>query len=128
MVMPLWLYDIVSAYPNALLQLPSMRDGKWNFHKEPLDPKVIEQTALGVNILSMFRVRWNFPTCSHKDSGAIPWFPFPYRTGRKTILFPSAGHAWITRDELVAAFKWARRFDCEDGIAVEEWDEFTRGK
>ena len=29
----LWLYDIASAYPFAMLHLPSMRDGKWIAHK-----------------------------------------------------------------------------------------------
>jgi hypothetical protein len=33
-------------------------------------------------------------------------------------------HAWITRDELVAVFKWMRRFDCP---TVEEWNEFVPG-
>jgi hypothetical protein len=42
-------------------------------------------------------------------------------------LFPAEGHAWVTRDELVAGFDWARRFDCADCFTVEEWDEFIPG-
>jgi hypothetical protein len=122
----LWLYDVVSAYPNALLLLPSMRDGKWVPHYE-VDQKQIEQKAIKANILSMFRVRWKFPTQSRKDRRGIPFNPFPYRTARKYILFPNEGHAWIMRDELVAAFKWAERFGCRDGIVIEEWNEFVPG-
>jgi DNA polymerase type B, organellar and viral len=123
----LWLYDIVSAYPNALLLLPSMRDGRW----VPHDGEWIThyqadlERMKSINILSMFHVRWKFPTYSRKDGRGIPFNPLPYRTKRKSILFPNEGHAWIMRDELIAAFKWAERFDCVDGITVEEWNEFV---
>lgn len=119
----LWLWDIVGAYPNALVQLPSMRGGRWIVHDHPNQERV-EQDALKANILSMFRVKWKFPTWSRKDGRGIRFNPFPYRTKRKSILFPNEGHAWIMRGELVAAFKWARRFDCVEGIVVEEWNEF----
>ena len=123
---PLWLYDVVSAYPNALISLPSMRDGRWRAH-DVVDRGQIEQEAIKANILSMFRVKWKSPTWSKKDNRGVPWFPFPYRTRRKSILFPNEGHAWIMRDELISAFKWARRFDCADCITAEEWNEFIPG-
>jgi hypothetical protein len=113
----------LSAYPAALVQLPSMRGGKWVAHAEL---RHVEE-ATKANILSMFRVRWKFPTYSKKDRRAVPWFPFPYRTQRKSILFPNEGHAWIMRDELVSGFKWAKRFGCVNGIVVEEWNEFIPG-
>jgi CRISPR associated protein Cas1 len=81
----LFIYDVVSAYPNAMLYLPSMRDGEWRFHGKMEGAKEIEVEAKRANILSMFRIKWNFP--------------FPYRTPRKAILFPNEGHAWIMRDE-----------------------------
>jgi hypothetical protein len=93
----LWLYDIASAYPSAMLLLPSMRDGEWKFHGELAND--IEQTVPQVNILSTFRLKWKFP---RKDATVcpkllnqrlIPFYPFPYRTKRKAILFPPEGHA-----------------------------------
>ncbi|MFZ0494422.1 MAG: DNA polymerase [Methylocella sp.] len=122
----LFLYDIVGAYPAAMMLLPSMREGTWKPHDE-INPKQIEQDAIASNILSMFRVKWKFPMYSQKDKRGMPFFPFPYRTKRKSILFPNKGHAWIMRDELVAAFKWAKRFDCVEGITIEEWNEFIPG-
>jgi hypothetical protein len=73
---------------------------------------VREVAANPPNILSMFRVVWNFPVKS--DLGVrlpIPFFPFPYRTRKKgLILFPSAGHAWLMRGELLAGLEWFRFF------------------
>src|SRR5215469_18133541 len=117
MLRDLFLYDIASAYPFILTQLPSMRDGIWRAHDD------FEFNQLGLaNILSMFRVKWKFPVRDKQTGRAIPFYPLPYRTKRKSISFPWEGHAWIMRDELAAAFKWAERFDCVDGIKIEEWN------
>jgi hypothetical protein len=79
----------------------------------------------------MFRIKWNFPIHSQApgDNGKdIPFNPFPYRTKRGNILFPSAGHAWIMRDELAEGLRWMRRFGIEideSSIKVEQWHEFV---
>jgi hypothetical protein len=87
--------------------------------------------ASRANILSTFRIKWKFPATA-ADGRTIPLNPFPYRTKRGNILFPSAGHAWIMRDELLAGIKWIRKFfgereDTENMITVEEWSEFVPG-
>jgi DNA polymerase type B, organellar and viral len=48
---PLHLYDVASAYPAQITQLPSMEGGKWVYRKTPTREE-IEQS----NMLSMFRV------------------------------------------------------------------------
>jgi hypothetical protein len=74
----LWLYDIVSAYPSALVQLPSMRDGKWEFHDAFDSQEAAERAALNATILDGFRVKWKFPTWSKKDKRGVPFYPFGY--------------------------------------------------
>jgi hypothetical protein len=103
----LWLYDIASAYPSAMMALPSMRGGKWVHHKKRAEDNAdICRTAGRANMLSMFRVRWNYPS-EATDGWPIPFYPFPYRVrSRGQILFPSAGRAWIMRDEVLAACAW----------------------
>jgi hypothetical protein len=125
------LYDVVSAYPWVMLGLPSMRDGRWKQHgRIGLFPKVIVGQS---SILSMFRVKWKFPqVCiDGKRTRNIPFNALPYRTKRGHILFPGSGHAWIMRDELLAAFKWVERFFGEAAIEkmidVQEWSEFIPG-
>jgi hypothetical protein len=148
----LWLYDVASAYPSAMMLLPSMKDGTWRDHgpielrpkgdkqfergsryeheNEALESKELERVTARANMLSMFRVKWNFPAQSlapGDDGRDIPFNPFPYRTKRGNILFPSAGHAWIMCEELAAGLRWMRRFGIEideRSIKVEEWHEF----
>src|SRR5262249_41120108 len=123
----LFLYDKVSAYPSGMLELPSMRDGKWIYHG-PIQSSDIERVVASANILSMFRVKWAFPGFSPKFGRDVPFYPFPYRTKRRAILFASQGHAWIMRDELLAAINWAKTFGFDiEKIEVEEWDEFIPG-
>ena len=49
MLRELFLYDIASAYPSAMLLLPSMRDGKWVANSTGIFAKAIIE---GSNILS----------------------------------------------------------------------------
>jgi hypothetical protein len=127
----LWLYDIASAYPAAMVRLPSMKGGRWDNHDDkPIASRELEKVAEGVNMLSMFRVKWKFPeqSLASQDKGKdIPFNPFPYRTKRGHILFPSAGHAWIMAEELAQGLQWMRRFGIEideSSIKVEQWHEF----
>jgi hypothetical protein len=126
----LWVYDIVSAYPSACLELPSMRDGTWrqHSHETVTDPLATASTA---NILSMFRVKWHMPR-EDKRKRIVPFFPFPYRTRKRgAILFPNAGHAWIMRDEIISACEWCARFfpgrPLADLFTIKEWNEFIPG-
>jgi len=124
----LWQYDIASAYPSAMLELPSMRDGRWVKHGTLTD---ILNTSQRSNILSMFRVKWSFPEKSG-NLHRIPFYPLPYRTRKRgAILFPSKGHAWIMRDEIVEACVWVETFfpgrSVTEFLTIEEWTEFIPG-
>ncbi len=122
----LWVYDIVSAYPAALVRLPSMKDGTWE-HGEGLI--LSSKSSFGDwNMLSMFCVEWNF---DHIDGSGlpVPFYPFPYRVKKKgQILFPDRGKAWIMRDELVAGIEWFRvmypKRDISKCIRIKKWSRF----
>jgi hypothetical protein len=65
---PIYEYDICSAYPAVIKQLPSMRGGKYKKHKaQSFTLEEFKAFASQMNMLSMFEVRWNF----HED-GAVP--------------------------------------------------------
>lgn len=121
----LQIYDIASAYPSACLCLPSMKGGTW-IHSGCKPVRYVEGKQ--ANILSMFHVHWNFPR-QGKDGRPIPFFPFPYRTVKRgLILFPSAGNAWLMRDEVLAGIDWFKTFfpktKIESHMRIEECSLF----
>lgn len=123
----LFLYDVASAYPAATQMLSNRKDGKVILH-EALPSGEAEDTAKKANMLSMFKIPWDFPSIDPKANRRIPFYPFPYRTQRGAILFPRDGYAWITRDELLASFKWMNVFNIIPScLKTEEWDEFIPG-
>jgi len=121
----LFVYDIASAYPGALVRLPSMKDGTWQ-HGEGL---ILSKSDIDDwNMLSMFCVEWNFDDID--ASGLpVPFYPFPYRVKKKgQILFPGRGKAWIMRDALVAGIEWFRKMypkrDISKCIRIKKWSRF----
>jgi hypothetical protein len=96
----LHLYDIASAYPAQIAQLPSMEGGKWVYRKNPTREE-IEQS----NMLSMLRVE------THNFRFDLPFYPFPFRTKNGAIMFPANVKGVYMRDDVVAAFKWLDEFD-----------------
>lgn len=84
-------YDINSAYPSALVKLPSLAHGEWreipagNFDIRKLPP------------LSLLRVSWCF-------NDGLPFYPFPYRSkDQNKLLFPREGRGWVWLPEAIAA-------------------------
>ena len=97
---PLHLYDIASAYPAQIAQLPSMEGGKWVYRKNPTREEIDQS-----NMLSMFRVEtYNFKF-------DLPFYPFPFRTKNGAIMFPANVKGVYVRDDVVAAFKWFDEFE-----------------
>lgn len=118
-------YDIRSAYPSAMLDLPSMRGKTWKHHRNGTSADHARQS----NILSMYRVYWRFPaTVKYRGvENYAPFYPLPYRTQNGSILFPSEGRAWVMRDDVLAALKWVETFGLnwrEYDLVVEEAFEF----
>ena len=65
--------------------------------------------------LSMFKVRFQFPTYEKYDPDArkavfVPFYPLPYRDKRGGILFPASGYGWYMRDDVLAAISWLEHF------------------
>ena len=108
-------YDIASAYPAGMVDLPSLAGGKWiNLPGSDILTgslaklrKAIEATSP----VSMFKIGFQFPTYekSHGDarkSVFIPFYPLPYREKRGGILFPASGYGWYMRDHVLGAIAW----------------------
>jgi hypothetical protein len=115
----LHVYDIASAYPAAMIEFPSLAGGEWvgksgtEFAKGSLsDSRAAVEAA---SCLSMFKIRFQFPTYERYDPDArkavfIPFYPLPYRDKRGGILFPPSGYGWYNREEALGAISWLERF------------------
>lgn len=80
-------YDIRSAYPNAMKELPCLACGFWT-----KDPR-----SKYTSIWSIWHVKWNIPRAS--------WGPFPWRSHTGEISFPLHGAGWYWEPEVAAALK-----------------------
>jgi hypothetical protein len=95
---PVWRYDLISAYPWAAAQLPSLATGRW-------------VPTLGTDafraLWGFARVRWNF--AQGPDNAALgaelgKLYPFAWRDPMDgNVFFPQRGHAWTTLWELRSA-------------------------
>lgn len=86
----IWSYDISSAYPYQLTFLPCIECGTW---ERTTDRKAMEGATTAL-------VRYSL------DPAACPsdmvWGPFPFRTRKGSIAFPSvSGGGWIWREEFL---------------------------
>ena len=100
---PVYHYDIVSAYPSAIRNLPNLSKVNWkNARKTP--PRGSTFVA---------RIRWEIPTTK--------WGCFPWRDKHGTIFWPPAGEGWYWNYELEAALeKWpASCFEILDSWVAE---------
>lgn len=95
---PVWEYDIQSAYPAAIRDLPCMRHGSW-------------QNEIDLNKPGITLVRWS----SRVDQvGTLMPFLFRRSTGR--IYAPAAGSGWYHNIEVATALRMPNTdFDLVDG-------------
>lgn len=82
---PMYNYDIRSAYPSIMPELPWLTDGLWRHTKGASDRPY-----------SLSRVRWQF------EQG-LRYYPFFYRDNDGSIYFPHAGEGWYWKPEIDAA-------------------------
>lgn len=106
-----WHYDINSAYPRALCEIPSLADIEW----------VLRQGSGTVDSaptadFTLCHVRWSCRELFEKRP--YLWGPFPYRDKSGTILYPQEGEGWYWNVEVKAAQK---RFPGK--IDILEWWE-----
>jgi hypothetical protein len=86
--------DICSAYPAAMVDLPSMRDGKWKTHRaRNLSLDELKALAEGFSRVSMVRVKFDFGTsvgtCQHD------FYPLPFRQEDGAAIFPQNGEGHL---------------------------------
>jgi hypothetical protein len=101
-------YDINSAYPAAMAQLPDLQNGEWRrWNGQPI-----------YQDFGLYRVSWRH-TVPHAEQ--LPFYPFFWRDLRGYIYFPSFGENWVWGVELNAALACGVPID----IAVYEGWEFA---
>lgn len=140
----MWSYDIASAYPFAMTQIPCFKHGRWRLVKNPTVRQVEEARAAAVH--------WRLPMfdgCriveqslgeklqkSVKVKGRAAnraWGPFPFRLEDGNILFPVVARGgWVWKQEFLAAlnsgvfpnvecseaYLWESDCDCPPPFAI----------
>jgi hypothetical protein len=131
----LYSFDIASAYPHSISQLPSMKDGKWT---KFVDNKFSSLAQLRASIeaaspVSMFHLDYQFPLYEHFDKDDwkevyIPWYPLFFRSSSGAIFYPRRGDGWYMRDEALAAIAFLEHYIPnvrwrEDGTLItKQWE------
>lgn len=90
--------DTNSAYPYAMLHMPSLTHGSWQ-HIENPDLDTLPE-------FSLVRVAWDLAPKSREDTRRRIC-PFPYRDDSGGIYFPYMGHNWVWMPQ-IAAFQESR--------------------
>jgi hypothetical protein len=100
-----WQYDINSAYPTAMCDLPSLTNASWKIGLN-------SSTGFDKYYFSIWHIKWN---CHGKE-----WGPFPWRHQDGRIFYPDTGEGFYHKIEIDAALKLYPDCDFEilDGIAV----------
>lgn len=81
-------YDIHSAYPAAMVTLPSLANGAWQHYR---GAPVLHAHAL-------YHVVWRSPAL-----GVVrPFYPFPFRADDGSIYYPPDGATWVWGPEYIA--------------------------
>lgn len=134
---PVWSYDIASAYPYQLWQLPCLACGKWELHTQSSKLQGLIESA------SAALVRYELPYCDaipvdvERSTSEHRWGPFPLRTkgignagpldskiDDGNILYPvTSGGGWVYDQEFLTAQKywpnvvaksaWIYRTECD---------------
>lgn len=84
-----WGYDISSAYPYQLYQLPCLKHGKWR-HVTRMVRAEIEDAQAAL-------VHYQFE-CAKQTS----WAPFPHRSEDGSICYPHRSEGWLWASEILA--------------------------
>lgn len=100
-------HDLRSAYPRAMVDLPSMASGEW--------VKTDKVTPNWEDRMSVWLVQWNYvPGVEHNCKYAEPptrrYYPFFYRTRSGNIMFPPSGMGWQWWPEVMTAMSLGWKF------------------
>lgn len=113
---PVRSYDISSAYPYQLSQMPCLACGRWEL---TMEAGKVERAVASATLAC---VRWTIPPKPAALHG-LPWGTLPVRAEDGTITFPlAAAGGWAWREEFYAARRldatvtarevWAYRTEC----------------
>jgi hypothetical protein len=98
---PVYSYDIRSAYPHALRNIPSLGTGTFRY----VDPgSTATVDARTVDDFSLWKVRYEFRGPS-KASLGFP-HPFPYRDRQNRVFYPPYVEGWYWGVEVKAAARY----------------------
>ena len=101
---PVYAYDIRSAYPSAIVDLPDLSNGSW-FHNPDPDPAHLAR-------FGVYRIRFTSPAVL--SDKPMPYF---YRDPRYAIHFPNVVEGWYwTPEAQLAAFM------PNDAHIIEGWE------
>lgn len=108
-VTPVYGYDISSAYPYQLYQLPCLKHGRWK--------KVTTRISKALETCTTALVHYTY-----KAPSKAMWAAFPHRSDRGSICYPNSTEGWAWLPEIVAAQKlgavtpieaWVYNTDCD---------------
>lgn len=105
---PVYNYDINSAYPKALLNLPSLAGGTWKK----------ENTAQ--TELCLIKIEWDFTNCNNVI------YPFSYRTAKGLICYPKRGSNWIYGNEYKAYLKHKNKYGIHSVKILEAYNFYPK--
>lgn len=112
---PFNVYDLRSAYPKAMLSLPSMAEGQWTWRDE-LSTDYADR-------MSVWNVQWAW---DRTDVADLPsrgrFFPFHFRNRVGAIKFPNWGRGWAWWPEVVTARALGFKFQVLGGWTWESSD------
>lgn len=103
-------YDIASAYPHVISQLPCFEHGKWTYGKPRQDELEGADAALCQYRLPLSDSCISPVTSAYgiELASTMSWGPLPFRRKDGNIVYPvSSGGGWVWRDEFLAAQKFA---------------------
>lgn len=91
---PVHDWDISSAYPYQIFQLPCLKCGKWRKTRDEEEVKSAQVALV------------NYSLRPWKSKNLPPWGPFPFRDADGTIPFPiESGGGWVHRSEYLIGQK-----------------------
>lgn len=104
-------YDVRSAYPAAMVELPDYTQGSWRLEARERELLDVEQ----VQPHGLYRVRWTAP------SDRLPFYPLPFREVTGGVKYPPDGEVWAWGPEVAVAAQRARLGELHVTI-LESWE------
>jgi DNA polymerase type B, organellar and viral len=103
---PVYGYDISSAYPFAMTEIPCMcRQGRWRHYKRDVFARLYEARAAIVRYRTREGGGGSIQIDGYHEINQIPWSPLPYRTSEGNIIYPmSSGGGWAHKNEFLEAY------------------------